>query len=177
MKNPFPRIILTLFFIFLMGCARQEQQIPKTHILWGQKNQALLIEELTQNLTKKRQIIIQHAIENLGQPYKWGGKSPGQGFDCSGLVFYTHDKAGLWVPRTTKDQLKMGRPLSRQALVPGDLVFFDIPGKKTGLHVGIFVGKEQFIHAPGHGRRVRLASLNNSYFNQNFKGARSYFGK
>lgn len=177
MKKKLPRIILTLFFSFLMGCAHQAQLIPKPHPFPEQKVTTQQIEGQLQNLTKKRKTIVLHAIENLDQPYIWGGKSPGQGFDCSGLVVYTHEQAGLWVPRTTKEQFKNGRPVSRQVLVPGDLVFFNIPGKKTSLHVGIFVGREQFIHAPGHGRRVRIASLNNTYFNRNFKGARSYFGK
>ncbi|MCP4553022.1 MAG: C40 family peptidase [Bacteroidetes bacterium] len=148
--------------------------MKRTNLPTEQKNKTKLIKELPKNLTKKRQIIVIQAIENLGKPYKWGGQSPGQGFDCSGLVVYTHGKAGIWVPRTSKDQYRNGRPLSKPALEPGDLVFFNIPEKKTGLHVGIFIGKGQFIHAPGSDRQVSLASLNNFYFNQNFKGVRSY---
>lgn len=175
MQKFFHQIILTLFFFFLTGCTHQEQ--PKPYPFPEQKITDQQTKGQLKSLTGKRQTIVFHAIENLDQPYRWGGKSPGRGFDCSGLVVYTYEKAGLRVPRTTKEQFKNGHPVSRQALVPGDLVFFNIPGKKTGLHVGIFVGKEQFIHAPGRGRRVRIASLGNSYFKQNFKGARSYLGK
>jgi cell wall-associated NlpC family hydrolase len=188
------RITSTLLFFFFLGCSHQHLQVPKTHplpdqntqpqviqpeptqsqLIQSQLTQSQLIHALPPNLSKKRQTIVHAAIENIGRPYTWGGQSPGSGFDCSGLVFFTHEKAGLRVPRTTKDQFQKGRPISKQALVPGDLVFFDIPEKKAGLHVGIFIGKRQFIHAPGRGRQVRIANLNNSYFTQNFKGARSY---
>ncbi len=174
MKKTFPCIILPLLFFIFIGCAGPPRQMPKATVPPSSKEKTQLIRQLPQNLTKKRQTIVNHAIENIGKPYAWGGKSPGLGFDCSGLVLYTHDKANLRVPRTSREQFKKGRPISKPALQPGDLVFFNIREKKTGLHVGIFIGNGQFIHAPGRGRQVRLASLSNVYFNQNFKGARSY---
>jgi cell wall-associated NlpC family hydrolase len=171
-------VVLPFIILGLIGCAAHHPQAPAAHIPPEQKNQTQdqhqPIENIPQNLTDKRQVIVGQAIGNLGQPYKWGGRSPGTGFDCSGLVFHTHGKAGIWVPRTTKALFKKGRSITKQGLKPGDLVFFNTPGKKTDLHVGIFIGKSQFIHAPGQGRRVRYASLENPYFKQHFSGARSF---
>lgn len=161
-------------FIFVFGCTKGPGQLPQAHIPPAPKTQAELIEDLPQDLTEIRQTIVSQAIENLGRPYQWGGQSPDPGFDCSGLVVYTHGRAGLWVPRTARDQFSRGRPISRLALQPGDLVFFNAPEKKTGFHVGIFLGRDQFIHAPGHGRRVCVSHLSDPYFRHRFRGARSY---
>lgn len=174
MKKANLRIIYPLIFLLFLGCARQHQKGLIPPVIPEQKNQSQLIDDLPRNLTKDRRTVVLHAIYNLGQPYRWGGKSPEAGFDCSGLVFYTHGKAGLVVPRTAKDQFKKGRPLSKPSIQPGDLVFFKIAGKKTDLHVGIYIGTGQFIHAPGSGRKISLSPLNNAYFSQHFKGARSY---
>jgi len=177
MKKSKLLIIFPLVFLLFLGCARQHQKrvITPEQIPSEQKNQSQLIDDLPRDLTKSRQTVVRHAIYNLGQPYRWGGHAPDTGFDCSGLVFYAHGKAGLRTPRTAKDQLKKGRPVAKPSIQPGDLVFFKIPGKKTGLHVGIYIGTGQFIHAPGSGRKISLARLNNVYFSRHFKGARSYF--
>ncbi|MBU0969621.1 MAG: C40 family peptidase [Proteobacteria bacterium] len=174
MKQSISRIILFLFILLLTGCGLQSQQRPTSHIPPEAKDKEQLIETLPQNLSGKRKTIVRHAIYNLGRPYVWGGESPVPGFDCSGLVFYTHGKAGLRVPRTAREQFGKGDPIARKALVPGDLVFFTSSEKKSDLHVGIFIGNAQFIHAPGRGRPVSLASLMNRYFKKYFKGARSY---
>jgi cell wall-associated NlpC family hydrolase len=176
MAKPKLRIIFPLIFLLFIGCARQHQKglITPEQIPLKQKKQSQLIDALPRDLTKNRQTIVRHAIHNLGQPYRWGGQAPDTGFDCSGLVFYTHGKADLRIPRTAKAQFKKGRPVSKPAIQPGDLVFFKISEKKTALHVGIYIGTGQFIHAPGKGRKIMISSLNNLYFSQHFKGARSY---
>lgn len=173
------RYLPGIFMVFLasclaFGCAGRSQQLPQAHIPPAPKTQAELVQELPPHLSETRQTIVSHAIENMGQPYYWGGHSPDPGFDCSGLVFYTHSRAGVWVPRTARDQFSRGRPISRQALQPGDLVFFNTPEKRTGFHVGIFLGRDQFIHAPGHGRRVCVSHLSDPFFRHRFRGARSY---
>jgi len=172
MKKSKSWLILPLILLFLNGCATRQHQIQASHIPPQQETQ--IQPDLSQKLTDKRQTIVDQAIENLDKPYKWGGHSPDTGFDCSGLVVHTYSKAGIRVPRTAKNQFKEGRSVPKQGLTPGDLVFFNTPEKKTGLHVGIFIGNSQFIHAPGRGRRVRVASLENPYFKQHFKGAKSY---
>ncbi|MCG8549499.1 MAG: C40 family peptidase [Desulfobacterales bacterium] len=125
---------------------------------------------------KKRQTIIRTAITALGAPYRWGGLSP-KGFDCSGLVVYAYKKLGIHVPRTAKAQFKSCTSVTRQNIKPADLVFFSVPRRRGIVHVGIYIGNGQFVHAPGRGRKVKRASLNNIYFKQHFIKAGNFFYK
>lgn len=129
----------------------------------------------TSELTDTRRIIVHAAMESMGAPYRWGGHTPGQGFDCSGLVLYAYQTAGIPVPRTARLQFRQGKQINRQQLLPGDLVFFTIPSKKANFHVGIYTGSNRFIHAPGRKRPVIHSDLDNPYFQKNYAGARSFF--
>ncbi len=100
--------------------------------------------------------IVDSAKAMLGQPYRWGGAAPG-GFDCSGLVVYAMGGAGIRLPRTTRDQLHAGAPVTRGAVRAGDLVFMHLAHKD--LHVGIAIDNERFVHAPSPGGHVRIDSL------------------
>jgi cell wall-associated NlpC family hydrolase len=112
-------------------------------------------------------------MSQIGRPYRYGGNSR-SGFDCSGLVQYSHEQAGITVPRTTGGQWRHGRPVSQSGLRPGDLVFFSIgPGKAR--HVGIYEGGGVFIHAPSSGKKVSRASLDNPYWRDRLVGGRSFF--
>ncbi|MFK7886292.1 MAG: C40 family peptidase [Gammaproteobacteria bacterium] len=104
----------------------------------------------------------------IGTPYRWGGADL-EGFDCSGLVQFSYAQAKLRVPRTTSQQRKVARDISRQALRKGDLVFFDIEGKDN--HVGVYLGDSRFVHAPSSGKRVQSASLQEPYYSERFAGA------
>ncbi len=110
----------------------------------------------------KGQYIVKLASSMLGTPYQYGGHSPEQGFDCSGLVYYTHRNAGEMVPRASYAQLKSSRPIALDEIQPGDLLFYNINGKPS--HVGIYIGDEMFIHAPSSGKKVSVTSINNPYF-------------
>jgi len=103
------------------------------------------------------------ATRYLGVPYVWGGESPG-GFDCSGLVQYVFAQAGINLPRVAGDQQGVGAVVSRNALQPGDLVFFGNPAH----HVGIYAGNGTMINAPYTGTVVRYDSINQS----DYAGAR-----
>ena len=106
------------------------------------------------------------AMRYLGVPYVWGGASPA-GFDCSGLVMYVYAQLGVSLPHYTGAQWNMGVPVSRSDLQPGDLVFFDGLG-----HVGIYIGGDQFIHAPHTGDVVKISSLNEGWYAATYVGAR-----
>ncbi len=127
------------------------------------------------SLSLPRKTIVRHAFLSIGTPYAWGGNSPENGFDCSGLAHYTYKKTGIDLPRTAQAQYKRGQAAPPWSILPGDLVFFKIPEKKKAIHVGIFTGENEFIHAPGKGRAVRTARLDNPYFKANYIGARSFF--
>jgi cell wall-associated NlpC family hydrolase len=111
-----------------------------------------------------------YASKMVGKPYLYGGSTP-SGFDCSGLVQYSYQRAGVSVPRTTRSQLKAGIPVSPQALREGDLVFFDQEGRKYS-HVGIYIGDGRFVHAPSSGKTVRVDRLDKRYWQKHFTAAR-----
>ncbi len=111
----------------------------------------------------------QNAFAMLGQPYRWGGASPG-GFDCSGLVFYAAERTGISVPRTAAELQRAGIAVEREELEPGDLVFLHLAAKE--LHVGIALDRTRFIHAPSSGGRVRIDSLEAMPYSRAFLNAR-----
>ena len=97
------------------------------------------------------------ALRYLGVPYVWGGSSP-SGFDCSGLVMYVYAQLGISLPHYTVAQWGATAHISLSQAQPGDLVFFDGLG-----HVGIYLGNNQFVHAPHTGTVVQVASLSGYY--------------
>lgn len=117
----------------------------------------------------ERALIIATAKSNLGVPYRWGGNDPAQGLDCSGLSELSYRAAGFSLPRITDDQFQA---IPKTAVArPGDLLFFGAGSRAT--HVGIYLGNQQMIHAPGSGRRVELANLSVRYWQDNYLGAGS----
>jgi len=111
------------------------------------------------------------ARDMLGQSVVWGGASPAQGFDCSGLVQYVYRQAGINLPRTADLQFLVGRTVSTSSLQPGDLVYFTTyePGAS---HVGIYIGRNKFIHTSFSKGVVAIADMNDSYFVQRYYGAK-----
>ncbi len=111
----------------------------------------------------------------MGVPYKWGGETPEEGFDCSGLVQWAYAKAGISLPRVTDQQFVApgGIAVKRGDLQPGDLVFFR---DSTGYvhHVGISLGGDRFIGAPHTGANVRIDSLDDAYWSKEFAGGRRF---
>lgn len=113
--------------------------------------------------------ILFRAIALVGTPYRWGGNTPAGGFDCSGLVDYIYRTAArITLPRTSHDMAAMDGLKVRQMtqLASGDLVFFDIDGAIS--HVGVYVGKGRFVHAPNSGGTVRLDDIDGPYWGDHF---------
>jgi len=102
--------------------------------------------------------IVQNAKKYIGVPYQYGGNGPSS-FDCSGFTKYVFANLGISLPRTSYSQLNVGVAVSRENLQPGDLVFF-----RSGGHVGIYVGDNQYIHAPQTGRTVSIDPMNRTLY-------------
>lgn len=113
---------------------------------------------------------VMHAQTMLGKPYRYAGDTPA-GFDCSGLVKYSYGRAGISMPRDTQSQRRMSVPVSPRNLRKGDLLFFDQEGNKSS-HVGLYLGKGRFIHAPSSGGKVCTDSLDAGYWKKHFVEAR-----
>lgn len=112
------------------------------------------------------------ALMALGVDYKYGGKTPVSGFDCSGLVAHVYRQAwGISLPPTVKGQSQAGWPVKLLELQPGDLVFYDTQ-KRPYSHVGIYLGDGKFVHSPRTGAQVRVESIKAAYWAQRFNGAR-----
>ncbi|MFC0139307.1 NlpC/P60 family protein [Erwinia mallotivora] len=119
--------------------------------------------------------VIAQLNDQLGQwqgtPYRYGGIGRG-GVDCSGFVYITfRDRFALQLPRTTSAQTDIGTRISRDELLPGDLVFFKTGRGENGLHVGIYDTDNQFIHASTSQGVIR-SSLDNVYWKKVFWQAR-----
>ncbi len=140
--------------------------------------------------------ILEKSKDYLGIPYVWGGTSS-SGLDCSGFVQSLYRQFGYNLPRTSKEQSKVGKLVSRQELLPGDLLFFDTTnarnssdittpsleisyaievanGTKTNVvsHVGMYIGNGKMIHASSGDGYITYADLNVSYYKNRFMNAR-----
>lgn len=121
------------------------------------------------------QEITLYALGLIDTGYRFGGKNPEAGLDCSGMVTYIFDRAaGLKLGGSAADIARRGRPVDRDDLRPGDLVFFNTRNAPF-THVGIYIGDDRFIHAPSTNGRVRIDQMNARYFAQRFNAARTYF--
>ncbi|TLP69960.1 NlpC/P60 family protein [Pseudomonas nitroreducens] len=122
--------------------------------------------------------IIARAHELIGTPYRWGGQSEEDGFDCSGLLVYLYRSiANRKLPRTTHSMIaQRHNAVSRDALQPGDAVFFNHNGEGSTSHVGLYIGDDRFIHAPSTGKSIRIDSLDNSYWKRSYTTARRFSG-
>jgi cell wall-associated NlpC family hydrolase len=115
--------------------------------------------------------LARRAISLTGVRYKYGGTSPESGMDCSGLVRYVFQKTWeMDLPRTSDEISRVGRHIEMHDLQPGDLVFYNTLRRKFS-HVGIYVGDNKFVHAPTAGGKVRVESMDLSYWKKRFDGA------
>lgn len=109
--------------------------------------------------------VVSTALEEMGQPYVWGGTGDGSGgFDCSGLIYYAYGRYGVRIPRTSQGQSNAGIPIRRDldALLPGDILTFAEGGTQV-THVGLYVGEGRFIHSASSGVRLSRLAEDDSY--------------
>ena len=126
-------------------------------------------------ISEKGNEVALYALGLIDTGYRFGGKNPEAGLDCSGMVSYIYGQAaGLSVRGSAADIARSSRPIERDALRPGDLVFFNTRNRPFS-HVGIYLGDARFIHAPSTNGRVRIDRLSDSYYAQRFEAARTFF--
>jgi hypothetical protein len=121
-----------------------------------------------------RSELVKTAKRFIGIPYRWGGTTAENGFDCSGLTMVSYRLNGLNLPRVSRNQFQAGKWVSKGKLRPGDLVFFATKGGTRVTHVGMYVGDGNFIHAPRTGKNVRIEKLSNRFFAKTYMGGRTY---
>jgi cell wall-associated NlpC family hydrolase len=110
----------------------------------------------------------------IGIPYRWGGDTVVDGMDCSGFVRAVYNLCGVNIPRTSREQYRVGENVGIAGLKEGDLVFFGESADRIN-HVGIYVGDRRFVHAPRRGDEIKVSALDEAYFSKRFIGGRRYF--
>lgn len=157
------RLILALAMVtFVAACSSSP---PRERDSTGEASSAATASPVQRD-------VVRHALGYVGVPYRYGGASPETGFDCSGLVWRVYRQAaGLRLPRDTYGISRKGIAIPPRELKPGDLVFFNTL-KRPYSHVGIYLGKSRFVHAPSSGGAVSVARISDRYWRQRFDGAR-----
>lgn len=110
-------------------------------------------------------------LDFLGVRYRWNGNSPRTGFDCSGMVKSLFEKFDIILPRSSREQYKIGAKIDKDKLEVGDLVFFSSRGN-TPTHVGVYLGDNLFLHAARKARKVLISNLSGAWYTKRFLGAR-----
>ena len=157
--------------------AAVESAVPKESMFQaGRAYIARVSDRLADTVTGKSEELINRAMEVIGVRYRWDTELPQSGLDGSSFVAYVFkDKLGFLLPRKSTQMSRVGKPISREELQPGDLVFFNTM-RLTFSHVGIYVGDNKFIHSPSKGTSVRVDDLGSLYWDKRFDGARRLDG-
>lgn len=149
----------------------------KTAYAFGRRKGKAIIGQLVSSNSSSsgggNQKLVELAKSKLGCKYVWGATGPNT-FDCSGLTSWCHKQIGISIPRTSLEQSRSGKSVSKSDLQAGDLVFFKTTSAPVG-HVGMYVGNGQFIHAPNKSKPVKYDSLSSSYYSSRYVNARRYW--
>ncbi|QXE01074.1 C40 family peptidase [Terribacillus sp. DMT04] len=129
------------------------------------------VESAETSSSKSVSKLISVAKSQLGDPYAWGGSTPG-GFDCSGFIYYAFKNAGYDISRTSAEGY-FNRSHYVSSPQPGDLIFFKGTYKAGISHMGIYLGGGQFIHADNDG--VRITSTSNPYYAKHFDSYKRFY--
>ena len=175
----FARILILIVLLIAITKASYAQESTNAYGSTTSYNRDLLnrVTENTQTVISSPSdniaSIVKTGLGYLGIRYRKGGNGPESGgFDCSGLVKKVFGTAmGLSLPRTAAEMAKTGDKVSKQELMPGDLVFFNTLNRAFS-HVGIYLGNSQFLHSPSSGGVVRVESMDVSYWRKRFNGGR-----
>ncbi len=164
-RRPIHPIVATLSALLLAACGTLSTPPPTNA---GSGNTITAAESRGQDVAL-------FAMGLVETGYRFGGKNPAAGLDCSGMVSYVYENAaGVKLAGSAADIARQGRPVDSARLKPGDLVFFNTRNRPHS-HVGIYIGDGRFVHAPKSGGKVRADDLRKGWFGERFEEARSYF--
>jgi cell wall-associated NlpC family hydrolase len=153
--------LLLMTAVVLAGCSSQapqpQQPVFNTH---------------SDKLLKANDVLFA-ALGQVGIPYRYGGSTPDDGFDCSGLIQYVYaESANLKLPRTVAQMSRIQAPTIEESnLKAGDLVIFATGSGTRPSHAGIYVGQGRFVHAPSRGGVVRMDFLSEDYWQRSYLNA------
>ena len=161
-------VLWLLVIAILSGCAGQGSK-PMT----GAHSKKV---ESGATASARAQEVVIYSLSLLDTGYRFGGKNPAAGIDCSGMVSYVYRNAAQFdLSGSAADMAKRGKAVTRSGVRAGDLVFFNTRGGPY-THVGIYVGDGRFIHAPSSSSGiVRIAAMEDTYFKTRFTEVRRYF--
>jgi cell wall-associated NlpC family hydrolase len=163
---------LALLFAVVLACVAARATSALADPLRATYTTARVHRHVSTHVSKATRIareqtkVARYARHLLGVPYSYGGTSPRSGFDCSGFTRFVYAHFGVTLPHYSVAQFDLGRRVSLRGLRPGDLLFFDGLG-----HVGLYIGKGRFIHAPHTGTRVSIDTLS-GWYASTYDGAR-----
>ncbi len=156
---------ISLMALLVAACS---SPTPRPVSYWENISQPLAVSE-------KGNEVALYALGLIDTGYRFGGKNPEAGLDCSGMVSFIYGRAaGVTVKGSAADIARNSRPIEPESLRPGDLVFFNTRNRPFS-HVGIYLGDARFVHAPSSNGRVRIDRLNDRYYAQRFEAARTFF--
>jgi cell wall-associated NlpC family hydrolase len=165
----------TKFSSLLIGPVLLAASLAAAPVAWGTEaapgegNAAL---NALHSLGDRASDLAVRAMAMVGIRYQYGGNTPENGLDCSGLVRYVFKQAwGAELPRTSVEISRVGAKVDRDDLRPGDLVFYNTL-RRGFSHVGIYLGDNKFVHSPATGSSIRIESMDLSYWKKRFNGAR-----
>lgn len=127
-----------------------------------------------------REEIAETALDQVGEDYEYGGADPWDGFDCSGLVYYSYGEHGIKLPRSSREQRKAGRHVNFSEARPADLLFYNFsdakpkPGERPplALHVALYLGDGKAVHAPVRDGEVEVIDVTEPHWRKRYLGAR-----
>ncbi|MDF7676175.1 C40 family peptidase [Neisseriaceae bacterium ESL0693] len=170
-------VVISVMVLFLAACGMTKHR-PASHVSSVSPSRHLQPVRITKvSQAVGGQEILMRSMSLIGTPYRYGGSSRQQGFDCSGMVQYVYQTAlNVPLPRTARDIAAVSRKIPVRNLQVGDLVFFNTSGQPYS-HMGLYIGQGKFIHAPSSRGVIRTASLDQAYFKQRFIDARTLFAR
>jgi cell wall-associated NlpC family hydrolase len=165
-----PRIVAALAILLILGgCATApHREVPA-------QGPSIVGRQASPQALKKGSQVVMYAMGLLGVGYRFGGSNPSSGLDCSGMVSYIYRNAvDIDLPHNARAIARLGRKINVNQMIPGDLVFFNTLHRPFS-HVGIYIGKGEFIHAPSSNGKIEITRLINPYFARRLEAARTFF--